>query len=297
MSGSDSEETSGSDSDSGSGRGLQHANASAAAGASRATHPQLRAHPVQRRANSTQSQSNDATDLQRRLAAIHIEYYRQPGQSAPSAVGSTSSGTSSMALSARSTIASSGPSSMYSGSTAPSLSTSPSTTRSGASLKTGSIGLGVGRYYELEQGEDEIGELPEEGEADVRLECCFGFLRCPHVFDNLETWDRHSRAHYRGALPSVARCPFPGCHWVRTGQPGQDVWACRLSHMEDDHDDQNYAYPRDRLPAAAVEGFYRAGMIDVAQYQELRRDGRLSDRPVLNIASRRQEQDGRRRRR
>lgn len=61
----------------------------------------------------------------------------------------------------------------------------------------------------------------------------------------------------------------------------------------EEHEDDDFAH-EGRPDAAVVDHLFRARVIDTAQYQELRRDGRLSERPVMNTASRREEHRRRR---
>ena len=292
MSSSDSETTSASDSDSEAENGLQHANVSTA-GPNLAA--QSGAWARQHLAEAAHVRSHNTSDLHSSLAAIQLQYLPHPrGQSIPSTTGSSRSATSSMAVSAvsRSTAAGSVASSMHSASTLPSLSDSFSTIKTssyGGTARTDSSILR--QHYRIR---DEESEETSEEEISVRLECFFGFLRCPEVFDDLTTWDHHCRSHYRSKVPSTAICPFAGCDWKRSAQHDPDVWQKRLRHMKDAHGDKSYAYPRARPSSAVLEQLRLAGIIDTLQYQELRRDGRLGEQSVLYTASRREDRRQRR---
>lgn len=295
MSSPDYETKSPSDSDSGS-DGLQDASASSTR-ASRALCTPLHDLHIEHQTGSASSQRNGAVeqrpDTWRMLAAIEQEFPINHQTHGPSSiVGTSRSSTSSMRMSVatRSTIVSVGPSSRSSAYTAPSLSLSASTARSGISASTGSSAPVPRQYYKV----DESGGESSEAEDDVRLECCFGFLQCPGVFEDLETWDRHSRSHYRRNPPAVANCVFPRCSWVQQAQSVSDIWEDRLRHMQQQHTGQSYTYPRGRLGTAFAEDLLRSGMIDLIQYQELRVHGRLSDAPVRHTASRREDRRQRR---
>lgn len=289
MSGSDFDSISACYSDGEAENGLQHANASTAGPDLAQLH--ARGGPVQRQTDSTQSQSDEVSDLQTQLAAIHLEYGpRHQVPTAPSTTSSRRSKTSSMAaVSAisRSTLASSVRISHYSSNTLPSLTNSSSTGRSGPSISTRPTGSGIGQYYGLEADENDILQLPED-ERDTRLQCSFKFMPCDDTFTDIETWDRHCRSHFRRGFPSTASCPFAGCEWSMKARPGLDIWHSRLSHMEEEHEDVAYVY--DGCPdKAAIEHLYKSGVIDIVAYKELKRHGVLSEQAVLYPASRREE--------
>lgn len=276
-----------------------HASASTAARPSLAT--QLRGMPLQRQVDSTQFRTGDPSDLSDRLAALQYQNQHQDrrsqGQSSSSS-GSESSPTSSMAVSvvSQNTLQSSlSSSSRYPSSRLPSLSGTCSTFESIPSVKTVSATAALGHQYALERDDNDIGHLAEEDDDhEVRLQCSFSFLGCLYVFRRLETWDTHCRAHYGGKLPSIASCPFPECRWSGT-KVGQAAWEERLEHMLEEHDEDNFVYGRRRPEPALLEHLRLCRVIDNAQYQELRRDGHLSDRAVPNYASRRDEARRRRR--
>lgn len=285
-----------SDSENEAEHGLQRANASAGPGVT--TRSQLRGRPLQRQSNVSQTRSNDeASDyLQHRLAAIQLEFpLRSRDHSIPSTISTPRSATSSMAAASvlSQSTALSSVQSRYTASGAPSLCGSSSTRTCGSSVRTGRTNSHYDQVYGLEEDDNGILQVPEE-EVDVRLECCFAFLRCPHVFHDLEQWDRHCRMHFRGMLPATAICPFSGCGWQETVQPGRDVWERRLSHMLEEHGDEDFKYTRSRPDLAVLDHLRRHDLIDSAQYQELRLHGRLSEQPILNTASRREERRRRR---
>lgn len=295
MSSSSSAEFSASDTGSESEDGLQPANASAA-GPKIASKGRQRGRPLQRLTDPVRSRNSDSSELQNRLRAIQQYLPRTSEYStAFNSADTQYSRTSSMAVSvlSRSTITISLPSSTRSSYTAPSLSTSVSTLRSGPSVRTARTSSVTSQRYGIEEDEQGVPTLPEE-ENDVRLECCFGFLRCQHIFNDLEQWDCHCRAHYRGHLPRVAQCPFPGCGWEQQTQQGKDVWQDRLDHMEEEHDEEDYTWTQQRPTVSMLQSMFQARMIDGLQYQELRRDGQLSDQPALNTTSPREDRRRRR---
>lgn len=299
MSSSSSEALSANDSDAEAETGL-HASASAAARPSLAT--QLREISLRRQIDSTQFRANDPSDFHDRLAALQYQNEHQDhgqDQSSSSSTGSDSLPTSSMAVSviSQSTLRSSlSSSSGYPSTRVPSLSGTCTTLRSIQSAKTASTTAALGRHYELERDEEDFGLLPEEEYEDGKwLQCSFSFLACSCVFADIRTWDVHCRAHYRGRLPSIAECPFPNCAWREEHQVGQDVWIQRLKHMLEEHEREGFAYTRRRPETAVLDHLRQHDLIDSMQYQELRRDGRLSESAIPNHASRRDEQRRRRR--
>lgn len=257
-----------------------HDNASAA-GSIVAAHQ-----PSQHPEDATQSRSNGARDL---LHDITEEYGPQrvgPGSvdsDSSSATGDSSgrSTTSSMAVSVsnRSTAASSLASSKY-----PALSTA--STKSGSSLRTSRADSIIGHgHYPLSLDEHGVPTLSER-ELEVRLECCFQFLGCFKAYDDVEEWDSHYRWHLAPGLPRKACCPFEGCVWTESATSDGDksgVWDHRLEHMQQEHVGEDFVYKEDEKPNGAVLDHVQRNrrMKNLADYQELRRDGHKSQTAVV----------------
>ena len=277
-----------------------HASSSSTAGPNRAP-GQLRGQASRHQADSNRVHGNVSNDLASKLATITLEYGPRSSStsttSTPTTGSSAQSVTSSMALSAgsRTTVPSSySGSSRYSWNTLPSLCETSATLKSISVTSAGRADSGIGQVYHLQTEQEEAQDSADEIDP-VRLECCFKFLSCGEVFDDLETWDRHCRTHFRRRLPPEAACPFQGCDWKKRAQSGQDVWDRRLRHMQQEHDDT--AYVGGRPDGALLEHLRCSEIISLAAYQELRLHGRVSEQAVLNTASSRQGREEHRRRR
>jgi len=277
------EESSESDSDSSS----SDASAYAVAGPSAAA---LRGRQLERQIDSAQFRHNDPSNFIDRVAAPQYRLTRA-GES-PTSTRSSNSTTSSMAVSVRTRSTASSfqsSSSNYSRAmTTPSLVGSSSSRKSDSSARTSRVDSVIEQPYTLNQGEEDLAELPESPDT-CRLECLLKFLNCNETFDNIAQWDVHCRSHFQGILPSSAECPFD-CDWsasARSTQQVEGIWRQRLFHMLIEHRGDDFAYTSSRPDRDVLNHLHRHRLIDDLQYRELRTNGRIdSERSsaVMNTA-------------
>lgn len=124
----------------------------------------------------------------------------------------------------------------------------------------------------LEAGGSSGALLLPSTSAAVNWQCPFGFLGCENTFEDMDTWDVHCQAHFRGTLPRSITCPFV-CSHISIGSSGTEAWQDRKAHIQEHHCLGGQSDPR--VSQGLINHLWRTKVITNAEEQELRRYGRL----------------------
>lgn len=168
----------------------------------------------------------------------------------------------------------------------PSLVSSPSIASKPSLLSSGARSIGQTYQLDPEGGHDEdpdTSEPPSIGSPSPAVQhpsptCLFSFLGCQKTnFSNAEHWYEHSKTHFRGnPPPRTLKCPYSSCRWAIASRDGEEAWAERWEHLEEEHDiladTESLCEKRD---ARLYEHLWKFHVISNAQLQELRASGSL----------------------
>jgi hypothetical protein len=128
----------------------------------------------------------------------------------------------------------------------------------------------------VDAGESGVLEAPDMSTSQA-WQCSFGFLGCEATFDDIEAWNAHCKAHFRGRLPRMVTCPF-GCPGSFLGSTGIEAWQERIAHVHRHH--EHGGRLRVRPDQNLICHLWRTRVVTDAEEQELRRCGRLGGNSV-----------------
>lgn len=126
------------------------------------------------------------------------------------------------------------------------------------------------------------------------LACSYSFLNCSFTSNELDEWNTHCKAHFRGKLPKVVDCPFQ-CDWRADAATGEEAWSKREKHINNEHSVYDIIDTSRRPDKFLVSHLLNSKIIEGFEYKELRTNGRLSGSVFLRSA--RSDQPYRRERR
>ncbi|KAK3117742.1 hypothetical protein LTR53_000552 [Teratosphaeriaceae sp. CCFEE 6253] len=277
----------GSDSDTGSGSGSSDSASYVAPARQQLSLAALRTQHVQPLIHDPRW-SSSSDDGYRHLA---IQAYSFPtsANDQPRTLGRTGSDAASMAALAMSSRSTTWKSTSSTGCT-PSLGSYP-TVSSTSSISTADADLILPQTLDLLDDVDGVlvQQLPV-------LQCPYSILDCAFTSTDLDQWDIHGLAHFRGQLPKTWPCPFEGCSKSFEAEKSEQAWSSRRVHLHSHRVADRVVIPVD-CRHAHVDHLWRVGIISKAEFKELKQHGKLEAGSAPYLASAGNASEERRRQR